>query len=693
MCFPNEQSNLMQDLLVVDYWNQKLVERQPVTYNHFLQGGYITMPSARMGEEGEVAVGYSWVPPYTNYNLRLQLLDRLECSLNYRIFNGVSDPVLGSFGFGDFSDKGANVKFSLFSAEDSKYELPGLAIGFDDFMGTKAFNSQYIVLTQVFLNHNLEVSLGCGRHRIKGLFGGISWMPFRKSCNAYLEGLSLTLEYDATPYKDSEIEMHPHGRVKRSPWNFGVKYRLWDNVDLTLSRIRGDALAFSASLFYNFGSTKGIIPKIEDALPYKAPVNRQELGCLRPEDALVQDLVYAFRNQGFELMQAWLSNDGDEKVLRIYIINSAYREEFFLRNRLNALLAALIPNNIDQVIVVIAAPETPLQEYHYDMENVRAYVAQSIGKYELNILTPLCEVSHPNLYQSKLLFKKENDLWNIALYPKNSFLFGSARGKFKYAVGVSLALNGFLLNDIFYSVSFGYFVFSNLYDIADVDRLNPSQIVNVRTDVINYFKQKIITLDEAYAQKVVNLGSGCYARCGLGLFEVEYGGVVGEWMYYPVNSRWAIGLEGAVLKKRTPNSYGFTNKARKLCLFHPTYVYFLGSQYFVSLYYDWKDIFVSFKVSAGKFLADDYGARYEICRYFASGFRVGLWYTHTNAHDYINGQRYQDKGFYVALPLDIFYTRSSRIYWGYGMSAWLRDVGVRAFTGPDLYTIINENRQ
>ena len=132
---------------------------------------------------------------------------------------------------------------------------------------------------------------------------------------------------------------------------------------------------------------------------------------------------------------------------------------------------------------------------------------------------------------------------------------------------------------------------------------------------------------------------------------------------------------------------------RKLRNFHPTYVNFFGSQYFLNLYYDWKTISLGFKVSAGKFLANDYGVRYEISRSFPSGFNIGFWYTHTNAHDYLNCQRYQDKGFYVSLPLDILYTKSTRVRWGYGMSAWLRDVGAKAYTGPNLYDIINDNRQ
>ena len=72
------------------------------------------MPSARMGKEGEIGIGYSHVPPYRNYNIRFQLFKNFELIGNYRIFHHIKDPVLSQYGFGDFSDKGINFKYALF---------------------------------------------------------------------------------------------------------------------------------------------------------------------------------------------------------------------------------------------------------------------------------------------------------------------------------------------------------------------------------------------------------------------------------------------------------------------------------------------------------------------------------------------------------------------------------------------------
>ncbi|MCE5319196.1 MAG: YjbH domain-containing protein [Parachlamydia sp.] len=695
------QDDLMRDLMIVDYWNRKLAERLPVTYNHLLQGGYLNMPSARMGGDGELGVGYAWNNPYINYNLRVQLAKRLEVTGNYRILKGVEDPILSRHGFGDFSDKGASIKFALFLPEDSDYVLPGIALGCDDIIGTRNFRAQYIVLTQVFLDYDFEVSVGYGEQRIHEWFGGISWFPFRKSCSPYLQGLSFVSEYDAIPDRaDHELKrrLHHHEHKKRKGEkrghiNVGFKYRLFNYFDFSLSYMRGHSLACSFSTFYNFGCTEGFVPKIEDPLPYQAPVNTEPIGWRRPEDVLAQDLLYAFREQGFDILDVWLSYIDGCKVLRLKVFNDLYFWECDVREQLNHLIAALIPSDIDQVIVTMDDEGVPVDEYRFDMQLVSRYKAGEICLYEFNLLNPLHEVSYVDPCVTSLLFHQERERWNIEIYPKTSTFFGGSTGKFKYALGLHFGLNGFIFRDVYYSVLLGWIFLSDLKNLSGIDRLNPSQIVNVRSDIVEYAKQKGITVDEAYLQKNWNVGCGCFFRLAGGLFEEEYGGLATEFLCYPVNSCWAIGVEGAQLFKRKHSGLGFTNKVRKLEGFRPTHRHFHFGQYFLDLYYKWHASEIDLKVQIGKFLANDYGMRLELTRYFPSGLRVGIWQTWTNGHDRINGKLYFDKGIFFSMPLDIFYTHSDRSRFHYGLSAWLRDVGAISATGKGLYDIVNDMRQ
>ena len=686
----------MRDLMIVEWVNEKVYDRFPVTWDYLFQGGYFIMPSARMGCPGEIGFGYSQMPPYRSYNARCQLLDRLEITGNYRIFDGIPDPLLSAHGFGDMSDKGANFKFAILHPEDSNYELPGLAFGLEDFHGTRSFRTQYLVFTKVFIERNLEVSLGYGQERIKGFFGGAIWMPWRKSCNyPWLDGLSLVAEYDATDYKNPKFEKHPKGRHVNTPINVGLKYRYDNFLDLSVSTLRGEKLAWSASAVYNFGTTQGFLPKLDDTLPYRAPINTEPIGWLRPEEVVAQDFHYAFCDQDILLLKTQLfTNECGAKVLRLTIYNDKYRLESELRCRLNNVLAAISPRNIDEIIIVVTADEAfPIQEYHYNRDFLDYFAEQEIGEYELDVVTLTCEAKEPNPLNTTVLFKRDRELYNLILLPKTHTLFGSSRGKFKYALGLNFGSNGFLFEDVYYSIVLGKIFFSNLDDVADLDMLNPSQIINVHTDVIRYYQQRGFTLDEGYVQKTWNVGCGWYARTSAGYYEQEYGGLAGQILYYPVNSCWAIGFEYDSLYKRKYKGLGFTETVRKLNRFTPTFRRFKGSQYFLDIYYDFEPANMAFQLSLGKFLANDHGGRLLVSRYFSSGLRIGFWYTLTNAHDIINGQTYHDKGFEFSMPLDIFFKHSSRDKWGYSMSAWLRDSGFRCETGEELYYMINDMRQ
>ncbi len=683
------ESTLFHDLMIVDWVNRCANEKIPVTYNNLLEGGYFNMPSALMGDEGEIGVGLSYVPPYHMYSLRFQFTDRIELSGNYRVFRGIDDPILSPHGFGDKSDKGINVKFALLTEKDTQNTLPSIAFGLEDFVGTKSFKSNYVVATKSFLKFNAEASIGYGNRRIRGWFGGISWFPFLRIGNRYTRDLAFVAEYDAIPYKSKRWEPHPDGHKSRSQINYGVKYRLFDSFDFSSSYIRGEKFAFSISTFYNFGYTEGLQCKRDNPLPCKASPS----GPLELDDALVTNLCPPLENQGFQLVEAWLSeNCFNEKTLRLTITNNCYRYECDVRRRLNDLLAALIPTDIAYVVVTIKTMGLPIQEYHYLMAYVRLYGNDKVGPYELRVLSPLCDVEFENTECDQLLFYQKQRLWNVDLYPRYASFFGSSTGKFKYALGVNLGLNGYLWKNVNYFILLGYNVFSNLYDLKDMDRLNPSQLINVRTDIVNYLKRDGLHVDEAYLQKNWNLGKGWFSRVSFGYFEVEYGGIASEALWYPANSHYAFGIEAAVVRKRCYTGLGFSDSVRKLHGFHPSYQRFLGTQGFVSAYYHADPMDMDFELKAGKFLANDLGVRAEISRTYPSGTRVYVWGTFTNGNDKINGRRYYDKGIAISIPLDILYTYTSKSRWIYSMSAWLRDVGVSAYTGKTLYRLIQDER-
>jgi hypothetical protein len=215
----------------------------------------------------------------------------------------------------------------------------------------------------------------------------------------------------------------------------------------------------------------------------------------------------------------------------------------------------------------------------------------------------------------------------------------------------------------------------------------------VRTDAVKYYQEGRARLEEFFIQKGWNMGRGWFSRLAAGYFEPAYGGGVGEILYYPVQSNWAVGAEAAVVWKRRYSGLRFTDEvSRFTSKGEEVHEHFLGVQYFANLIYDFKPLDLLFEVKGGQFLAKDKGARIQVTRYFPSGAQFSLWVTLTNGDDKVNGRTYFDKGFAFHIPFDIFLKKSSRTFLTQAMSAWLRDVGAISRSGKPLFPILYEER-
>lgn len=687
-------NSLFDDLEIVRRVDEEINDKLPFFYNESLVGGYLNMPSARMAETGTVAFGGGRVPPYNIYGLNFQPFERMELAGNYRVFKGIKEPNFGREGFGDDADRIGNIKLAALLPSDGYDLLPSFSIGADDFMGSKRFNAQYIVMTKQWLNYNFECTLGWGRKRLKGFFGGAAWTPFRKSCIPILKDISLIAEYDAYDYKKHQPE-HPKGRKVSSRINGGIAFVGWDTLQITAHSVRGEKIAVSGSIRYPLGTTCGLLPKIDDPPDYLSPIVTEPIGLLRTDCDFVQELAYALSDQGLDLFSVYLFYNCEmKKEFWIKIVNNRYRLESDVRDRLQHVLSAVMPCDIAAVTVVIEADAFPCHSYRFCTEDLYRFRQCLIGTQELEILAPMIEaVPPPGEYDSTLLFHRRKSIWEFTLRPRLLTFFGSASGKFKYNLGLIASPEGYLFDQIYYKFQLSYAIKSSMVGLSSTDRLNPSQLPNVRTDTLKYFQTNTVSVEQAYLQKSFNLGKGYFCRVAGGYFEPAYGGGAAEILYYPVDSSWAIGVQSACVMKRRYKGIAFTHKIRKLDGHTPHYIGFLGVQYFLNLYYEFEPLKLDLEATIGQFLAKDKGIRMQVSRYFQSGVSVGIWYTVTNGHDHVNGHTYYDKGFFFSIPLDIFLKQSSRNYIGYAMSAWLRDVGAQAATGKPLYTTLYDERR
>ncbi len=656
----------------------------PIIYNTNFVTGHLNMPSANVAEMGMNSLGYVFFPPYQNIGLNFQFLTCLEGSFNYKIFNNKPEEQFGQYGFGDDADRMANIKFSFDPMRYFSKNLPKVALGFDDFYGSQRFFSPYLVMTQVIPDKGLEFSLGYGFKRMKGPFFGVNYSPFLKSKSLVLRGSTFILEYDDIDYENHSKE-HPEAREVFSRFNLGYNFNISKLINLKIATNRGNNFLFQTDVHYNFGETLGLFPKVGDPPEYNFPKNYQSIGELRSEKEAAYEFSNALGSQGFYVTQIYLVTDKKHDLgFQIDLINIRYWRNQDVKERIFAVIKSLFPKNLSFITVTINENSIPIESYTFTPK-----ILDGISK-EIPVIEA---VKNPSPYEGKLLFNRRKTVASWLIRPRLLSFFGSTTGKYKYALSIILGPQGYLLDKIYYKLLLSYNIKSSIQNLTDIDFYDPSQLLNVRSDSVRYFQSQTVSLEQAYLQAGWNLGKGFYFRTALGYFEPAYAGLALEGLYFPVKANFALGLEAATVLKRNYEGLGFQWKIRKLNHFTPEYVPFVGVQYFLDAYYFFQPFQMEFKVSLGQFLAKDKGVEIDIAKYYPSGLRIGYWMTITNAHDTVHDKVYYNKGISFRLPLDVFLTKSSRNFLGYGVAFWLRDSGAKASTGKELYPTLIRARE
>ena len=157
-----------------------------------------------------------------------------------------------------------------------------------------------------------------------------------------------------------------------------------------------------------------------------------------------------------------------------------------------------------------------------------------------------------------------------------------------------------------------------------------------------------------------------------------FGGVSAELLWYPINSRLALGAEVNYARQRDFDVlFGFQN-----------YDVVTGH---ASAYYDLGNGFRA-QVDAGRYLAGDWGATFTLDREFNNGVRIGGFFTLTDVTSAEFGEGSFDKGIRVDIPLSWLTGRPSRETFSQTIRPTLRDGGARLNVRNRLYEVTRDYR-
>jgi hypothetical protein len=135
------------------------------------------------------------------------------------------------------------------------------------------------------------------------------------------------------------------------------------------------------------------------------------------------------------------------------------------------------------------------------------------------------------------------------------------------------------------------------------------------------------------------LSPDTYARASAGYLERAFAGFSGEVLWKPVQQNWGVGLELNYVWQRNFEGLGFSYYDYSVATGH------------ASLYWDTGWYGIETQVSAGRYLAGDWGGTLLVQRTFSNGWAAGAYVTRTDVSADDFGEGSFDKGVVLTIPL------------------------------------------
>ncbi|WP_242113085.1 YjbH domain-containing protein [Luteimonas aquatica] len=671
------------------------------TQTDFGGAGHWQTPSARMAEEGELSFTANRTEPYTRYNVTLQPFSWMETSFRYVAVTNRPYSLSPSLS-GDQSYKDKSIDAKLRLLKESRY-LPEVAIGGRDIGGTGHFGSEFVVASKRFGDFDTSLGLAWGyignrgdfsnpfaviddkfrtrpgRDDLSGTGGEFNTIRYFRGRPSLFGGIVyqrqgspwvLKLEYEGNDYKH---EPRPNSRrnepqftrlKQRSPINVGVVYRVNRNIDLSAAYERGNTMMFGLTLHGNIGSTRGPAKALDPPPPVRAPgetgqpVEQVDWASVSKElhgNAGIR--VSKIAQRGRELLVT------GEQDRYLYPAKGVGRAARVLGNRVDA--------GTDWFTVVSTREGMQISETSIDRRRFDAFLAHDI---DLKTLRLSVEQNVPLAAPEKVLYRAPLDRYTGGFSLGYSQNIGGPDAFVLYKLSANYDAEFRFTPNLWFNGSLS----GNLLDNYDRFKYTaPSRLPRVRTHVREYLTSSRITMPLFQLTATRRLGADWYGLAYAGMLESMYGGVGGEVLYRPFGERWAFGMDLNWVKKRSFEQ-DFTFRRYSVVTGHV-------SGYFNTGY---KDILLA--VSAGRYLARDWGVTFDASRSFRNGVRMGAYATFTNVSAQEFGEGSFDKGIYVSIPFDLMQGRSTPNRARFVWAPLIRDGGARLSKQYALYTLTED---
>ena len=753
---------------------------QAPTQGDFGGAGLWQTPTARMAEEGELALSVSRVEPYSRYNVTAQPLSWLEGNFRYTRFDSDGAPVAD--GGRSNSAKAFDAKIRL--NRESRY-LPEVAVGARDIAGRRYFSSEYVVANKRFGSLDASLGVAWGNLGARGnlanplsalddrfdlrpsrsgvsdsryqfdrpryfhgraaVFGGVAYRPAGKPWE-------VKLEYDGNDYR------HEPGarRIKQSsPFNVGVVYRPNRHLDLSLGLQRGNTASFALTLHTNAArlaepvkakdpppvarryDDAPAIPTMASAAPMpdfpasaasgatpaatttlalrasgtKAAASTASLSSAQAAPSTGLTPISAVSEPGVTpqaglartaatpvaTTQTWPEPTAPEQVdweqvsrelydnagVRVSKISRRGSELFVTgeqtRYRHSAKgvgrTARILDNRLDASVdwYTLVSTRAGMEVVETSVQRER-FGELLDGEADLKTFRLGVERNRPQARREELLYRAPLDRYDGGFGLSVGHELGAPDTAALYKIGMAYDADYRFASNLWLSGRIEALIADN-YDRYDGGPV--TSLPRVRSDVREYVTSSRVTMPQLQLTAAGSLGADWYGMAYVGMLESMYGGAGVETLYRPFGQRWAIGADVNWVRQRSFDQ-DFSFRRYRTVTGH------------LSAYVDtgYKDI--SLKLSAGRYLARDWGATVDVSRRFNNGVRMGAYATFTEYSPRQPGDGGFDRGLYLSVPFDLARQRSSRSRADFAWSPGIRDNGARLNKRYGLYSLTED---
>ncbi|GAA6209944.1 YjbH domain-containing protein [Cognatishimia sp. WU-CL00825] len=662
--------------------------------------GLMDMPSAEMLPDGQFVLGYSQFGGNQRLSLSFQPVPWATATFRY---NGIED--LNLFGFSTYYDRSFDVRFRLLK---ERKVLPAVTLGLQDFAGTGIYAGEYLVATKTFdtpalqdgkPKGQLKVTAGLGWGRL-GSYGSIANLGTRPAYNPSSTGGTLSVDQwfrgNVAPFAGVEWQLDDRWGVKaeyssdayvtetqtsnvfqrKSPLSFGLEYQARPGLRFGAYYLYGSEIGISAQL-----QMRPNHPTQQLRIPAPVPIAPRSQWATSPahysQDWANNDAkrlkirdVFAdvLAQDGLVLESIVLEGTSAEVRYR----NNKYQSYALTNGRVARAMARGLPPSVETFRIVPVRRGIALSAFVVQRADLEAYEFAPNAADVIANKARIEAAGSPN--KDAIVSNNLYPAFGTSFSPYTAPSYFDPSQPFRIDVGVEL--------DAILEPAPGWKVAGTLRhrlagNVKD-GRASNSLLPHVRTDQ-NEYAQFGTTLENLYVSKRWNAGNNIYGRATVGYLESMYGGVSGELLWKPVDSRLALGVEANYVQQRDFNQrLGFRDY--KILTGH------------ASAYYEMDNGFLV-QVDAGRYLAGDVGATLSVDRVFKNGWSVGGFVSKTNVSAAQFGEGSFDKGIRFNIPLAWNLGKPSRNGSSMVIRPTQRD-GAQRLSVPDrLYSDIREAHQ